>query len=503
MTLVACTTVGPDFDEPEIAWLSDWQSDLYDPLGNREKQSDLDLRFWWKLFDDPVLDGLIEDAWTQNPTLRIAGLRILESRALSGIAKSNLYPQGQQISGGAAYINSQQTGDKNGAGNQSFASYDVGFGLGWELDFWGKFQRGIESADAGFFASVTSYQDVMVLLSAQVVDFYFTYRTTQLRIALAQKNAEIQHRSFEITERLYRGGQNSELDLQQAKTQYLATLGTIPALGILLGKTRNALGALLGRAPGNLPELDTTEYDLPRVSPLSIDGTPVNLLTRRPDVRSAAWLAAAQSAQIGVAEADFYPAITLLGSISWSGSSLAASPNVGTFAVGPTFTWNIFDYGRIANNVLVQDARLQQAIEAFQNTVLQAAREIDDAAISVAKTHEQQNLNRQTVQAAERSLELADTLYIEGYVGFQRVLDAQRALFVQSDGEISNQGNHIAAVIDLYKAFGGGWHQTQTQDLIPLEIQNAMENRSNWGDMLKSPLPPVPVSAATDSESLK
>ncbi len=497
---MACTTVGPDFEEPEVAWLSDWQSDLYDPLGDQQKQSDIDLRFWWHLFDDPVLNGLIETAWVENPSLRIAGLRVLESRALSGIAQSNLYPQGQQISGGATYINSQEHGGTPVRGDQSFVGYDAGLSLSWELDFWGKFQRGIESADAAYFASVTSYQDVMVLLSAQVADLYFSYRTTQLRIVLAQQNAEIQKRSFEITQRLFLGGQSSELDLQQAKTQYLSTLGTIPTLSIRLTQTRNALGAVLGRAPGNLPELDALADNLPSVSPLSIDGVPANLLTRRPDVRTAAWLAAAQSAQIGVAKADFYPAIALLGSINWSGSSLAGSPNVGTLAVGPSFTWNIFDYGRIGNNVRVQDARLQQAMEAFQETVLKAAREIDDAAISIAKTHEQQSLNRQTVQAAERSLDLADTLYIEGYVGFQRVLDAQRALFVQADSELSNQGNHISAVIDLYKAFGGGWHQTQIQDLIPETTRATMDDRSAWGDLLTSPLPPVPRRAATDAE---
>ena len=171
---------------------------------------------------------------------------------------------------------------------------------------------------------------------------------------------------------------------------------------------------------------------LPRVEPLLIQGIPARLLMRRPDIRAAAWQVAAQSAQIGIAEADFYPAISLLGSIGWSGNSLSDSPDVGTLAVGPGLNWNVFDYGRIENNVRVQDARLQQLIEQYQDTVLQAARETDDAAISVVKSAEQQQLLAASVRAARRSLELANTRYREGYAGFQRVLDAQQALFSQT-----------------------------------------------------------------------
>jgi outer membrane protein TolC len=232
---------------------------------------------------------------------------------------------------------------------------------------------------------------------------------------------------------------------------------------------------------------------------LRINDVPARLLLRRPDIRSAAWQVAAQSAQIGIAEADFYPAVTLLGSISWSGSSLAASPNTATLGIGPSFTWNIFDYGRISNNVRVQDARLQQAIESFQNTVLQAAREIDDAAIVVVKTDERQETLGESVRAAERSLVLANTLYVEGYADFQRVLAAQRAVFSQAETELSNQEDHINAIISLYRAIGGGWPDTPVEQLIPATTRETMETRSDWGDLLTAPLPVRKLDTASDS----
>jgi len=219
---------------------------------------------------------------------------------------------------------------------------------------------------------------------------------------------------------------------------------------------------------------------------------------RRPDIRAAAWQVAAQSAQIGIAEADFYPHISLTGSIGWSGNSLSASPDTGTLVVGPAMTWNIFDHGRIENNVRVQDARLQQLIEQYQDTVLQAAREIDDAAISVVKTAEQQQILEQSVNAAKRSLVLANSRYREGYADFQRVLDAQRSLFSQAERELVNQGSHVSAVVALYKALGGGWLDIPVQQLIPKQMRDTMQQRSDWGDLLNSPLPadlPASLSA--------
>ncbi len=498
LTLNACTTLGPDYQAPEVGWLEDWQTALYGQIEAPERQAQDDLRFWWRLFDDPVLNGLIELARQANPALRIAGLRILESRAQLGIAGSALYPQVQQIGGAASYVNTRRRGGALPNKDEDFVSYQAGFNLAWELDFWGRFKRGIESADAAFFASIANQQDLQVLLNAQVADLYFAYRTAELRIAIAHENAAIQRRSYEITEQLYQSGERSELDLQQAKTQYLSTLSTIPDLEILLTKTGNALATLLARPPGQLPELTGQPDTLPRAEPLKIQGIPARLLMRRPDIRAAAWAVAAQSAQIGIAEADFYPAISLLGSIGWSGDSRNDSPGLGTLGIGPGVNWNVFDHGRIENNVRVQDARLQQLIEQYQDTVLQAAREIDDAAVSVVKSAEQQKLLDASVRAARRSLDLANTRYREGYADFQRVLDAQQSLFAQTERELVNQGNHVSAVVGLYKALGGGWLNMPIQQLVSEDTRHSLQERTDWGSLLDGPLPPGTSNPPSD-----
>ena len=386
-------------------------------------------------------------------------------------------------------MNTRRHGGALSEDSDSLVSYQLGFNMGWELDFWGRFKRGIESADAAFFASIANQQDVQVLISAQVADSYFAYRTTEGRITIAHENAAIQKRSYEITERIFNSGEAAELDLQQAKTQYLATLSTIPELELALIRTRNALRVLLGRAPGNLPELENPAYKLPAVESTSIQDVPAHLLIRRPDIRAAAWQVAAQSAQIGIAEADFYPSIALSGALSWSGASSSNTADTTNLAVGPAVRWNVFDYGRIGNNVRVQDVRLQQLIETYQETVLQAARELDDAAIGIIKTAEQQVLLDQTVDAAQRALDIANTRYREGYADFQRVLDAQRSLFSQAERQLINHGSHISSVISLYKGLGGGWDYTPVERLVPEDVRSTMQERSDWGNLLTAPIP--------------
>ena len=406
----------------------------------------------------------------------------------------------QQATGGASYVATRDFGGATDGDTQSFVGYQLGVNAAWEIDFWGKFKRGIESADAAFFASVANQRDAQVLLSAQVADLYYAYHTTLMRIDLARKNASIQKRSLSITEKRFEHGQDSELDVQQAKTQYLATLSTIPSFEISLVELRNALTVLLGRPPGDLPELDGLVGQIPMVDLPDEPAIPSSLLLRRPDVRAAAWTVAAQSAQIGVAKADYYPSIALIGSLGWSGNTVSGTSDVGTLGIGPAVQWNIFDYGRIANNVRLQDARLQQAIEGFQATVLGAAREVDDAAINIIKTDEKRDPLVASVESANRSLELAQKRYREGYSDFQRVLDAQRALFSRTESELINEGDHISSVIDFYTAVGGGWEPMTIDEMIPEPTRATMESRTDWGDLLTVPLPETEVLENTTLE---
>ncbi|MEP4146400.1 MAG: TolC family protein [Halioglobus sp.] len=488
LALQACTNLGPDYQEPEVSWLQDWETDLYGQVPSSPTEEE-DLQFWWQAFNDAALNGLIDTARTENSSLRLAGLAVLESRALLGIATGSQYPQVQQANGSWARVDNWPTEGDNSGDRSGLESYNVGFNVGWEMDFWGRYRRSIESADAAFFASVTNQQNAQVLLAAQVAQAYYSYRTIANQIEISRENAALQERSLEITTKLFESGQSAELDVQQARTQYLATLSSIPNLEISLRQVENALSVLLGRSPGDMPELQGVSPSLPTLNPVFIDAFPATLLMRRPDVRTAAWGVAAQSAQIGVAKADLYPSISLFGTIGWSGNSLDATTDTISTGIGPSFSWNLFNYDRIENSVRVQDVRLQQAIEGYQLTVLAAASEIDDAAISVVKTKEQQVLLAEALEAADRSLVLSTKRYQEGYSDFQRVLSAQQARAARSSAYVANQGAHINGVIAFYKALGGGWQPAGTEDLVPQEIRDIMEQRTDWDGMLSDPVP--------------
>ena len=370
--------------------------------------------------------------------------------------------------------------------------------MGWELDFWGKFRRGIEAADAGYFASIAHYDDLQVLVAAETASVYATIRSTELRLRIAHENAALQKRSLEITERLFRSGNESELDLQQARTLYLSTLATIREIEGTLRQTENALGVLLARPPGPLPELEAGREQIPEAELGVIAEMPAELLRRRPDVRAAELQLAAQSARIGVSETELYPSIALVGTVALSASSVAGSPTTLDYGIGPTLVWNIFDWGRLENEVLVQDARFQQLYEQYQDTVLQAARELDDAAIGFAQGRAQVEILTEAVQAARRSLDIADVQYREGLVDFQRVLDSQRALFSQQERLVTTQGGVAQSLIALYKALGGGWQAGRTRPVVDDATRDTMGERSDWKRLLDAPLPP----AGDDSEPL-
>jgi NodT family efflux transporter outer membrane factor (OMF) lipoprotein len=489
--LGACA-IGPDFEPPGVPWLDTWSSDSLQSLEEEARLQDRALLDeWWRNFDDPVLEEMVEQALGLNLGVRTAGMRILEARAQLGIAGSGLYPQLQQVDAEGLRIGTES----NEARSREFWFAAVGLNVGWEMDFWGKFRRGIEAADAEYLASIAEYDDLQVLVAAEAASLYATIRTTELRLRIARENAALQERSLEITERLFRSGNESELDLQQARTLYLSTLATIPEIEGVLRQAENALGVLLARPPGPLPEMEAGREKIPEAELGVIAELPSELLRRRPDVRAAELQLAAQSARIGVSETELYPSIALVGTVALSASSLAPEPHTLDYGIGPTLVWNIFDWGRLENQVLVQDARFQQLYEQYQDTVLQAARELDDAAIGFAQRRAQVEILAEAVQAARRSLDIADVQYREGLVDFQRVLDTQRSLFTQQERLASTQGDVVQSLIALYKALGGGWQTGRTRSLVDDATRDTMAERSNWKRLLEAPLPP-----AEDSE---
>ena len=321
------------------------------PRDQRVRKDSDDLSQWWTVFNDPTLDALICDAYRQNLSLRQAGFQVLLARAQLGSAIGGIFPQTQVMTGD--YLReglSVATVNRTAAGTAKrfFGQWDYGFNLAWELDFWGRFRRTIESADDNLDASVENYDDVLVTLLGDVASNYVTIRTLEERIKLAKANVDLQRRTLEIAEARFRGGTGTELDVDQAQSNLSQTESEIPQLEVQLRMASNQLCILLGIPPEDLQKR-LAAAGIPAAPPDVAVGIPADLLRRRPDVRRAERLAAAQCALIGVAESDFYPHISIDGSFGYSAEHLnnlfTSRAFNGTF--GPAFNWKILNYGRL------------------------------------------------------------------------------------------------------------------------------------------------------------
>ena len=490
--LTACTTVGPDFETPQAPVAEKWQ-EAQDPV---YKSGDIDAS-WWKVFGDAVLNELIEVAYRQNLSLQAAGLRILEARAQLAIATGTQYPQQQLAAGSAIYNSASKNAANTSAGDLTFTDYALSIDAAWELDLWGKFRRGIQAADADYLASIANYDDLLVTLTADVANTYAAVRTFEERLTIANENVRLQRRSVDIAEARFRGGQVSELDVRQAETLLYRTQAAIPVLTAGVQQARNALSILLGMLPGRVNEILGAPGTIP-VAPREVAvGIPNELLRRRPDVRRAELQAATQSALIGVAKADLYPSFSLVGSVgvlSSSGTNSTRSGNSGFdslfssdslfFVGGPQFNWPFLNYGRIKNSVRVQDARFQQAVANYQNTVLRAARETEDAMTGFLRARDETDFRDLAAGAAKRSADLAFVQYSEGAADYTKVLLTQQSLAEEQDRLTTARGDVLANLIALYKSLGGGWEVRAGKDVVPNATREEMQKRTDWGKLL-------------------
>jgi NodT family efflux transporter outer membrane factor (OMF) lipoprotein len=483
--------VGPDFKRPEVAVSETW-------LATRDRRVSTEsatYRSWWTAFKDPALDRLVEQAYRENLSLRQAGVRVLQARAQLGIAIGDVFPQTQQAVGSVQYLRTSDRAATAGfIGGGSALEYwqsEIGVQTSWELDFWGRIRRGIESADASLLASLADYDNTLVTLTAAVANNYITVRTAEERIRIARENAETQEQILRITEARFRFGTVTQLDVEQARTQLLNTLASIPPLEAQRRQAQDALSVLLGMPPRDLSELLEGSSGIPVSSPEVIVGIPADLLRRRPDVRSAELQAVAQSAQIGVAKADLFPAFTLVGSLVF------LSTDLGTFRLsdmfrwgsrsiqaGPSVQWNILNYGQIRNNVRVQDASFQQLLIAYQNAVLSAQQDVEDNLVAFLRAQDRADLLARSVTSAKAALDLAVLQYREGVTDFTTVLTGQQTLLSQQDSLTSTLGTISTSLVGVYRALGGGWEIREGEDLVPPAIKAEMQRRTNWGRLL-------------------
>lgn len=481
--------------KPESQETSEWAEQpregfLFEP------QDDVE---WWHVLNDPILDNLVSIAHENNNNIRIAGLRVLESRAILGIATGSKYPQTQVAVGEAVAIQGSESNANTATGaDLQYTQYNLAASAAWEIDFWGKFRRGIEAADAGLLASIANYDDALVLLAAQVADAYTVIRTTQEQLRISHENLRLQQRSYDIVDVMYRYGQSNELDVQQAETLLLSTQATIPGLEILLQQSQNALSILLGMPPGSVEPMLRGTAGVPAMPEQIFVGVPADILRQRPDVRRAELLAMAQNAQVGVASANLYPSFSITGTIGLAAAGDTDSTRSGnsgfdalfssdslTYAVGPSFVWPFLNYGRIKNNIRVEDARLQQALIQYRETVLRAAREVDDSMVAINGIRDQGEILGKAVESAQRSTDLSMLRYREGFADYQRVLDSQQRLFQQQQRYVTNKGDSVRSLIALYKALGGGW-QTHDGNFVDEDSRQQMQERVDWDEYLEA-----------------
>ncbi len=504
--LSGCTMVGPDFVKPEAPVQSEWIESRHPEL----KTEPADYREWWTVFNDPVLNRLIESAYQQNLPLQIAGLRIFQTRAQLGVLVGNIYPQTQQGRGGADYNQISENAPNTLNSDDSFWQYNIGFDVAWELDIWGRFRRAIESGVADLEASVADYDDVLVTLTAEVGRVYVLLRTSEERLEIARKNVDIQQRSLDIAEIRFRAGAVTELDVSQAKSLLRNTEASIPRFEADIRQFKNALAVLLGKLPGEIDYMLSGAKLIPSAPEQVVVDIPANLLRRRPDIQFAEFQIATQTPLIGVSKADLFPAFELFGSFglltsnarntksggqSGSGFSDLFESDSFEFFGGPAFRWNLFNYGRITNRVRFEDALLQQLIVNYEDTVIRAHQEVEDSLVGFLRKQEEAAFLLGSVQASQRSVDLSLLQYKEGLVDYQRVLDTQRFLTDQQDVWTTTRGDVILNLIGMYRAMGGGWQIREGQLFASKGNIDAMQQRTNWGDLLEPKAVVTPASA--------
>lgn len=458
--LTACTSVGPDFHTPDSHVEDNWLGALPQAMTTA---SDAD---FWAGFHDDTLRQLIDLANRNNPgidsaaqAIRQAGsaLRIDQGNSLPGV-NLNASDQYQQPS-----LPSELRGTNSGVTTQQALGQ-----LSWELDFWGKWRRTLEADRANLALARTALAAARVSLDASVASAYCSMRMLEKRIDVARANLVEQKENLRIAEARYRLGATSELDYRQSQTQFEQTSSQLPGLQIALEQSQHALSILVGATPDYVTRHVAAGQAMPTV-PASLPlGAPSDLLRRRPDVMQAEFAAAAQSARIGIAKSALYPSFTLNGAIGYSttnGASTLFKWDNRAIAYGLTLNLPLFDRGRISEQVQIQDAQFIQAILAYQNQVLLAQQEVEDALSAISGNTSQLLSLQQADSAAARTSSLAQLRYRAGQVDYTTVSSAVQAHLQTSDTLVQTEGSLLQATISAYRALGGGWDQATQNEL--------------------------------------
>lgn len=498
LALTGCTLLGPDFKAPDWEGPSSWftpSRPQVPKVASVPEAAPIDVA-WWNVLNDPQLTGLIQRVAAQNLDVQIAAMRFEESRYQLAIAEAAEVPR---VNAGASYIRQKssrygvltanQPVNTNASGvsglgvtgspTRRFDPYDIyqgGFDAAWELDLWGRVARSVESAAASSQAAQEAQRAVLVAMIAEVARDYIQLRGAQAQLKIARDNLKTQQQSLGLTRQRAEGGLTTDLDVSNASAQVLRTAAEIPLIQQREAALINAVSYLLGQPPNALrAELDTTR-PVPPVPPRVPVGVPSDLIRRRPDVRQAEAQLHAATANIGVAEAEFYPTFRLGGSVGFQALNFGQLFNLAasTFALGPVVTMPIFEGGRLRANLALQTTAQKEAAIQFQKTILNAWHEVDNALTAYQTEQARRDLLVKAVADNRRAVGLAQQRYQQGVADFLNVLETERLMLgtqQQLQAATTNVSEYLVA---LYKALGGGWEND-----LPETPQRPLPKRGN------------------------
>lgn len=478
--------VGPNYKEPKTQVANHWAK-----KNASVKETPFHDAKWWNVFRDPVLTSLIYQGYNNNISLQIAGVSVLQARAQLAQSVGSLYPQQQAMVDSLTY-NRIGGSSLEGLLPTNFYTESVGFAASWEIDFWGKYRRAVQSNDATFLASVAAYDNALVTLTSDVASVYIKIRTYETQIRVTKANIEVQAVGLRIARARFNAGETSLVDVEQAKTELSQTQATLPPLSSNLQHQKDALALLLGTVPNGVDTFLHKYRGIPKAPSTIAVGIPKEALARRPDVHQARLEAAAQSAAIGAVKANLYPSLSLTGSFAFATSTIGSASLSDIFqssnrniAAGPGINWPLLNYGQITNAVRVQDASFQKALLNYVNLVLKAQQEVQDNITSYIEAKSAEYYLTKANYSATKSLKLAMIRYKQGETDFTPVLNAEQQQLSVQTSLVNAQGDIPQALVALYRSLGGGWEIRGANDVVPNELKQAMAARTNWGTLLQ------------------
>lgn len=484
LLLVACM-VGPNYHEPRKPIASHWAK-----TDKTVKETPFRDATWWDVFHDPNLTALIKQGYCNNISLQSTGVRVLQARAQLAQSVGELYPQQQAVIGNYNY-NRIGGSSLQGLLPPTFDSAMLGFTANWEIDFWGKYRRAIQSNDASFLASLAAYDNALVTLTSDIATAYISIRMDQALIKTTKENIKVQEMALKIARSRFNAGQTSLLDVEQAQTELAETQAKLPQLATHLQLQKDTLGVLLGTVPNNVDQLIQSKHGIPNAPRKIAIGIPRETLARRPDIHQARLEAIAQSESIGAIKANLFPSFSLAGTFVFAANTINQSSLSDIFnwsnlnvVTGPGVNWPILNYGQITNSVRAQDAAFQQALLNYMNLVLKAQQEVQDNITRYIEAKKTQAYLEVANRSAIKSLKLAIIRYKEGENDFTTVLDAEQQQLRVQTSLIKAQGEVPEALVALYRALGGGWQIRNGNDIVPEHMKMNMAKRTNWGNLL-------------------